>query len=72
MGSAAAEGAAASPEWSAGMQLMSAIAGCAAVGTVLWSEFVVKDTGEPEPVALHNPVVLMFPMVLKQHSAGLL
>jgi hypothetical protein len=47
MGSAdAADGAAASPEWSAGMQLMSAIVGCAAVGTVMWSEFVLKDTGE--------------------------
>uniref|UniRef100_A0A383VR34 CBM20 domain-containing protein n=1 Tax=Tetradesmus obliquus TaxID=3088 RepID=A0A383VR34_TETOB len=45
MGSAAADSAAASPNWDSGMQLMSAIAGCAAVGTVLWSEFVLKDTG---------------------------
>jgi hypothetical protein len=30
-----------------GMQLLSAMVGCAAVGTVLWSEFVLKDTGEP-------------------------
>jgi hypothetical protein len=48
MGSAgaSADAAAASPEWTAGMQLMSAIVGCAAVGTVMWSEFVLKDTGE--------------------------
>jgi hypothetical protein len=46
-GAATADGAAAaSPEWTAGMQLMSAIVGCAAVGTVMWSEFVLKDTGE--------------------------
>ncbi|KAF6252353.1 hypothetical protein COO60DRAFT_538484 [Scenedesmus sp. NREL 46B-D3] len=45
MDAAAADGAAASPDWAAGMQLMSALAGCAAVGTVLWSEFVLKETG---------------------------
>eukprot|EP00878_Enallax_costatus_P044998 GHUV01053824.1.p1 GENE.GHUV01053824.1~~GHUV01053824.1.p1 ORF type:complete len:746 (+),score=261.83 GHUV01053824.1:864-3101(+) len=37
-----AEGAA---DWSGGMQMVSAVVGCAAVGTVLWSEFVLKETG---------------------------
>jgi hypothetical protein len=32
--------------WGDGMQLLSAVVGCAAVGTVLWSEFVLKETGE--------------------------
>jgi hypothetical protein len=31
--------------WSEGMQTLAAVVGCAAVGTVLWSEFVLKDTG---------------------------
>lgn len=31
--------------WSDGMQFLAAVVGCAAVGTVLWSEFVLKDTG---------------------------
>lgn len=33
--------------WSEGMQFLAAIVGCAAVGTVLWSEFVLKETGGP-------------------------
>lgn len=32
-------------DWNVGMQMLSAVVGCAAVGTVLWSEFVLKDTG---------------------------
>lgn len=32
--------------WGSGMQFLSAVVGCAAVGTVLWSEFVLKETGE--------------------------
>lgn len=31
--------------WAEGMQMLSAVVGCAAVGTVLWSEFVLKETG---------------------------
>jgi hypothetical protein len=27
------------------MEMLAAVVGCAAVGTVLWSEFVLKDTG---------------------------
>jgi hypothetical protein len=27
------------------MQLLASVLGCAAVGTVLWSEFVLKETG---------------------------
>lgn len=32
-------------DWNVGIQMLSAVVGCAAVGTVLWSEFVLKDTG---------------------------
>jgi hypothetical protein len=31
--------------WNEGMQFLASVVGCAAVGTVLWSEFVLKDSG---------------------------
>ncbi|KAF8062687.1 Papln [Scenedesmus sp. PABB004] len=40
-----AAGAADSEGWGAGVQVLAAIAGCAAVGTVMWSEFVLKESG---------------------------
>lgn len=29
----------------AGMKFLASVVGCAAVGTVMWSEFVLKETG---------------------------
>lgn len=40
-----AEGGPAGGKLSDGMQFLAAVVGCAAVGTVMWSEFVLKDTG---------------------------
>lgn len=36
------------------MQMLAAVVGCAAVGTVLWSEFVLKDTGGWPITLLHG------------------
>jgi hypothetical protein len=44
------EGTAGGAGWSEGMQTLAAVVGCAAVGTVLWSEFVLKDTGTGVPL----------------------